>query len=340
MIWINPANAALPTGNRVKDPYSILRNSLPINQKDLRDIQHTLEETSDLVRGNRWPAVSKAASRSQFLVNTHKPEILDAIPNKSKDKGEKILKELKEDLTSLNENASQKNKDEFIKIRRKSLQEIGNLEALLLPETYPYNIPSEFDHLPRLLGRASVDIETSKGKMFAIIDGYNAPLTGGAFIDLAQKGFYNDLPINRAEEFFVLQTGDPKGSDIGYIDPETKEERHVPLESKAPGKKETIYNQTFEELGLYTETPVLPFATLGTLGWAHSEEALDDGSSQFFFFLYEAELNPAGRNLIDGRNAAFGYVVEGEEILNELGVNDRIISIDVVAGSENLLNHA
>ncbi len=67
---------------------------------------------------------------------------------------------------------------------------------------------------------------------------------------------------------------------------------------------------------------------------------MDDGSSQFFFFLYEAELNPAGRNLIDGRNAAFGYVVEGEEILNELGVNDRIISIDVVAGSENLLDHA
>ncbi len=340
LIWINPANAALPTGNRVKDPYSILRNSLPINQKDLRDIQHTLEDTSDLVRGNRWPAVSKAASRSQFLVNTRKPEILEAIPNKNKDKGEKILRELKEDLTSLNENASQKNKAEFIKIRRKSLQEIGNIEALLLPEKYPYNIPSEFDNLPRLVGRASVNIETSKGKMYAIIDGYNAPLTGGAFIDLAQKGFYDGLPMNRAEEFFVLQTGDPKGSAIGYIDPETKEERHVPLEIKAPGKKETLYNQTFEEIGLYTETPVLPFATLGTLGWAHSDKALDDGSSQFFFFLYEAELNPAGRNLIDGRNAAFGYVVEGEEILNELGVNDRIISIDVVAGSENLLDHA
>ncbi len=66
----------------------------------------------------------------------------------------------------MNENASQKNKDEFIKIRRKSLQEIGNIEALLLPEKYPYNIPSEFDNLPRLVGRASVNIETSKGKMY------------------------------------------------------------------------------------------------------------------------------------------------------------------------------
>ena len=44
--------------------------------------------------------------------------------------------------------------------------------------------------------------------MKAIVDGFNAPLTAGAFIDLSSKT-YKDLPINRAEEFFVLQTGDP-----------------------------------------------------------------------------------------------------------------------------------
>ena len=157
---------------------------------------------------------------------------------------------------------------------------------------------------------------------------------------MANKGFYNGLPINRAEEFFVLQTGDPKGSDIGYIDPDNNEERHIPLEIRVEGESETLYNQTFEELGLYTANPVLPFATLGTLGWAHSENALDDGSSQFFFFLYEAELNPAGRNLIDGRNAAFGYVVEGNEILNELSVDDQIKSIKILNGLDKLQSNA
>ena len=112
------------------------------------------------------------------------------------------------------------------------------------------------------------------------------------------------------------------------------------MEIRVPNQSKTIYNKTFEELGLYTETPVLPFATLGTMGWAHSNEALDDGSSQFFFFLYEAELNPAGKNLIDGRNAAFGYVVEGEDILNELDVNDQIISVDIIGGLNNLQPHA
>ena len=56
----------------------------------------------------------------------------------------------------------------------------------------------------------------------------------------------------------------------------------------------------------------------------------------FSFFLYEAELNPAGRNLIDGRNAAVGYIVNGYEILEELNKDDKIISIDVLEGIENL----
>ena len=90
-----PAKAALPTGNRVKDPYAILRNSLPIDQKELREIQHTLEDTSDLVRGNRWPAINQAASRSLFLVNTRKNEIIKAIPLDEKQKGKQIISELK-----------------------------------------------------------------------------------------------------------------------------------------------------------------------------------------------------------------------------------------------------
>ena len=338
--WENPVIAALPTGNRIKDPYAILRKALPIEQNELREIQNKLEETSDLVRGGRWPAISKAASRTQFLLNNRSSQIIQSIPEVSRTQAEETIFKLKQNLTELNEEANAKNKVAFINIRKKSLKQIGDLEALLLPKEFPYEIPKEFDNLPRLLGRASVLIETSKGPMNAIIDGYNAPLTAGAFIDLAQKGFYEGLPINRAEEFFILQTGDPKGSNTGYIDPDTNQERHVPLEIRIDGKDETIYNQTFEELGLYTETPVLPFATLGTLGWAHSAQELDDGSSQFFFFLYEAELNPAGRNLIDGSNSAFGYVVEGEEILNELDVKDKIISIKILDGLEKLKPHA
>ena len=334
--WIDPATASLPNGNRLKDPYAILRNSLPIEQKELRELQNKLEDTSEDLRGGRWSAISKATSRSQFLVSNRKNEILESMPEENKEKAVNLLAKLKQDLDELGQIANEKNKVSFFEVRRQSLKNIDDLESLLITNKFPYEIPSEYDNLPRLLGRANVEIKTSKGNMSAIIDGYNAPLTAGAFIDLSLKGFYDGLPINRAEEFFILQTGDPKGEEIGYVNPENNELRKVPLEIRTPNSEDTLYGQTFEEVGLYTETPILPFATLGTLGWAHSDSDLNDGSSQFFFFLYEAELNPAGRNLIDGRNAAFGYVIEGSEILNKLGVDDKIIEIKVLNGSENL----
>ena len=328
--------ADLPTGNAVKDPNAILRNALPIKQVELQEIQHQLEDTSDLVRGGRWPALAKSVTKCQSLLKKYQNKIIKKIPNEYQTIAEKTFIDLKNNFEQLQNDAKSKDKYSFIATRRKALDKIGGLEEYFIPKQFPYSIPKEFDNLPRLLGRAKVNINTSKGSMEAIIDGFNAPLTAGAFIDLSSKNFYKNLPINRAEEFFVLQTGDPVGEEIGYIDPETNEERHVPLEIRIPGEEETLYNNTFEELGYYTETPTLPFATLGTLGWSHSSTAVDDGSSQFFFFLYEAELNPAGRNLIDGRNAAFGYVVDGFDVLGELTKDDTIISIDVLDGIENL----
>jgi len=332
--------ADLPTGNAVKDPNTILRNALPIKQIELQELQHKLEETSDLVRGGRWPALTKTVTKCQSILKKYQSKIIQELPNDKKKISEKTFLELKENFDRLQDHSKSKDKYSFVATRKEALDKIGGLEEYFLPDQFPYYIPEEFDDLPRLLGRAKVNIKTSKGDMKAIVDGFNAPLTAGAFIDLSSKNFYSNLPINRAEEFFVLQTGDPIGEEIGYVDPDTNEERHVPLEIRIPNNQETFYNQTFEELGLYTETPTLPFATLGTLGWSHSNTAVDDGSSQFFFFLYEAELNPAGRNLIDGRNAAFGYVVEGFEILEELTKDDTIISIDVLEGIENLKPNA
>ncbi len=340
LFWQDPIFAALPPGNAIKDPTTILRNTLPIKeQQDLRQLQKKLEDTNRDIKGNRWVALAEVASSSQFLESSRKQNILEAISKDKKKEGELLLKGLEDDLEILTENVDQKSREGFIKAKNQTLNTIGELESLLKVEDFPYSIPSEFDDLPRLLGRATVLIETSKGGMEAVIDGYNAPLTAGAFIDLSLKGFYDGLPITRAEEFYILQTGDPEGPELGYIDPITNQERNVPLEIRIPGEEETLYNQTFEDIGEYKATPVLPFSTLGTLGWAHSNDSLDDGSSQFFFFLYEPELTPAGLNLIDGRNAAFGYVVDGFKTLENLSIGDKIISIKVIKGA-NLLKES
>ena len=51
--------ADLPTGNAVKDPSAILRNALPIKQVELQELQHKLEETSDLVEEVDGPLLRK-----------------------------------------------------------------------------------------------------------------------------------------------------------------------------------------------------------------------------------------------------------------------------------------
>jgi peptidylprolyl isomerase len=70
---------------------------------------------------------------------------------------------------------------------------------------------------------------------------------------------------------------------------------------------------------------------------ARPETEVNGGSSQFFFFLFEPELTPAGRNLLDGRYAIFGYLIDGKEVLDKLKQGDTIESATVVEGIENLV---
>ncbi|MGA0338340.1 MAG: peptidylprolyl isomerase, partial [Vulcanococcus sp.] len=49
---------------------------------------------------------------------------------------------------------------------------------------------------------------------------------------------------------------------------------------------------------------------------------------------------PAGLNLVDGRYSAFGYVVDGFEVLEELGIDDGIVRARLLDGAENLKAHA
>ncbi len=338
LLGVGSAQAALPQGNAVKDPAAILRNALPINAPDLQELQHRLESTSDDLRAKRWAALTNTLRRSQALLGTRRAAMLALFSADEQSRAVGLLDQLGEQLQTLAAAAEGEQRDPFLAARRAALGTIGEAETLLVG-SFPYPIPAEYDTLPRLLGRATVQITTNQGDLTAVVDGYNAPLTAGSFVDLVQKGFYDGLPFTRAEDFYVLQTGDPDGPAEGYIDPRSKEERRVPLEIRIPGEAPPFYNQTFEDLGLFKAEPVLPFATLGTLGWAHSDERLDDGSSQFFFFLYEPELTPAGLNLVDGRYSAFGYVVDGFEVLEELGVEDRIVSMRVIEGADHLQPH-
>jgi cyclophilin family peptidyl-prolyl cis-trans isomerase len=84
----------------------------------------------------------------------------------------------------------------------------------------------------------------------------------------------------------------------------------IPLEIRVPNEKVPIYEVTLEDLGRPNEQPILPFNAFGTMAWARSEFDNNSASSQVFWLLKESELTPSGANLLDGRYAVFGYVVD------------------------------
>jgi peptidyl-prolyl cis-trans isomerase B (cyclophilin B) len=58
-------------------------------------------------------------------------------------------------------------------------------------------------------------ISTSCGDFRITLDAKRAPKTGGSFVYLARKGFYDNTTFHRIVPGFVIQGGDPKGNGSG-----------------------------------------------------------------------------------------------------------------------------
>jgi peptidyl-prolyl cis-trans isomerase B (cyclophilin B) len=189
---------------------------------------------------------------------------------------------------------------------------------------------NQFAGLPRLNGKATV-VMTVKGKPITIeIDGTNAPITAGNFVELVQKGFYNGLSFHRVEKKpqpFVVQGGDPRGNGTGgYVPAGGSSERQIPLEIKAKGAATPSYSTTAnEEPNL--KQPVLQHKR-GAIAMARSG-APDSASSQFYFTLSDIDF-------LDGSYAVFGKIVQGVEVIDTIAVGDKIQSAKVTKGIENL----
>lgn len=332
---IAPAHAGLPPGNAVTDGAALLRYSLPIDSPEIRKIQGELEGLSQWLRSKRWGPIKKDLKKVDKLITRKRDAILDAVPADRKGQAGELLDSIAAGIEPAVALAEEKDQEGVWVARKALLDQVGELEELMV-KGYPFEVPEEYDNLPQLKGRATVQFTTTKGDVTVIADGYSAPVTAGNFIDLVDKGFYNDMPFIRAEDFYVLQTGDPKGPEEGYIDPKTKEYRAIPMEILVKDDDAPTYGVTLEEIGRYMDEPVLPFNSYGSLALARPGNDNNGGSSQFFFFLFEAELTPAGRNMLDGRYAVFGYTVDGKEVLRNLSAEDEIVSAKVIDGMENL----
>jgi peptidylprolyl isomerase len=335
--WTPSSNAALPAGNAITDGKALLRYALPIDNQAVRKLQASLEDITTQLRANRrWGAISGDLSKAAAVLSDHTSELLESVPEERLAQAQALISNLQTGIVDLRKAVDAKDKEQIIQGRAKLLNLVSQLEDFMV-QGFPYEVPAEYSNLPQLKGRATVEVTTNKGTLTLVVDGYSAPVTAGNFVDLVQRGFYNGLEFIRAEDSYVLQTGDPAGPEDGFIDPATGKYRAIPLEVLVEGDSVPTYGITLEKAGRYREQPVLPFSAYGAVAMARPEADPNGGSSQFFFFLFEPELTPAGRNLLDGRYSVFGYVTEGKEVLEQLKAGDKITSAKVIQGAENLV---
>ncbi|MFB2935499.1 peptidylprolyl isomerase [Aerosakkonemataceae cyanobacterium BLCC-F154] len=190
----------------------------------------------------------------------------------------------------------------------------------------------QMNNLPRLEGNATVVMVVNGSPITIEIDGNNAPITGGNFVDLVERGFYNGLTFHRvvkSPEPFVAQGGDPQGTGMGgFVDPETKRPRNVPLEIKLKGQDQPSYGKAVGRQAGYSDPQVLLNHKKGAIAMARSQ-APDSASSQFYFALSDIDF-------LDGDYAVFGYVTEGMDVVEGIKQGDKIESAKVTKGAENL----
>ena len=113
-----------------------------------------------------------------------------------------------------------------------------------------------------------------------------APITVENFLDLVKKGFYNGLTFHRIISGFMIQGGDPDGNGMGGPGSSIKGEF----------KRNGVDNPLKHEKGV--------------ISMARSMDPNSAGSQ--FFIMHEAAPH------LDGQYAAFGKVIEGLDVVDEI----------------------
>lgn len=193
--------------------------------------------------------------------------------------------------------------------------------------------------LPRLEGQATVELVVNGSPITIEVNGEDAPITAGNFVDLVERGVYDGTRFHRVvrePEPFVVQGGDPQSADPnvpvsqlgtgGFVDPETGQSRMIPLEILPEGADQPTYSKTFEQAGI-SQPPALTHQR-GAVAMARSQSP-DSASSQFYITLADVPF-------LDGSYAVFGTVTEGMDVVDAVEQGDVIESATVVEGLENL----
>lgn len=146
-------------------------------------------------------------------------------------------------------------------------------------------------------------ISTSKGDINLKLHADKTPKTVANFVNLAQRGYYDNLSFHRVIDNFMVQGGCPNGDGRGGPGYTFEDEFDSELRHDSPG--------------------VLSMANAGP----------GTNGSQFFITHIET-------NWLDGKHSVFGKVESeiDQEIVNAISQGDKINSIAIDGEIESLLS--
>lgn len=124
------------------------------------------------------------------------------------------------------------------------------------------------------------------GQIKIELDYKNAPNTCANFVSLARDGFYKGLTFHRVIKGFMIQGGDPKGNGTGGPN------YRIFGEFKVNGFNNNISHKR------------------GVISMARAQD-FNSAGSQFFIMHKDGEF-------LDNQYAAFGKVIEGIEIVDQI----------------------
>lgn len=154
-----------------------------------------------------------------------------------------------------------------------------------------YNHPPDWAQISSIPAQQRVSIKTSKGLIELVLYVDNAPATVASFISLAQEGFYNGKTFHRVVPNFVIQGGCPRGDGYGSTD-----------------------------YSIRSEFSALSYGE-GALGMASAGK--DTEGCQWF-------ITHSPTPHLDGRYTLFGQVTKGMDVVQQIGIGDEIISVDII----------
>ncbi len=155
-------------------------------------------------------------------------------------------------------------------------------------------------------------IKTSKGPIRVQLAGKDAPIHVGNFVELAQKGFYDNLKFHRYVPGFVIQGGCPNTRDLTSKQVIKKSNNpYARLGAGGPGytiKEEFSTNPNNKHLD-------------GALAMARMQNPNSAGS-QFYLCL-------GPQPTLDAEYTVFGQTIEGKDVISQLRVGDVIETVEI-----------